>query len=125
MTTYHVTGNLYFLKANATQANTLYTNINTKATTTGAAFTNVRNFNKLTKTTLADGTVQIQFSTRYNAQTNRDVVVAYMTTAQIAQLNLAYCSYLEYHKCHHDEGVLTGIESPIITKWGACEAAVI
>jgi len=38
MVKYHVTGDLYILNASATQANTLFTQITTRANVTGAAF---------------------------------------------------------------------------------------
>lgn len=120
MTTYHVHGRLYIQSTYETFANTAYNAIVNKKEEGGAAYSDFRNFNIVTKEILEDATILITFSIRFNTIADRDIVSAAARNIE-SRFNLDYCSYVMVHKCHHDEGVVAGgIEDETIFKRGNC-----
>lgn len=124
MTCYHVSGSLYLKAANEKEAADIHTAVSVLAADTGKTgktFTNVRNFNVSKKDAIAkDGTQHLQISLRFKTQEELDKAVDQLLTDIKDRVNEEYYSTLEYHICHHDEGVGSmPPEKQTVMEWGS------
>jgi hypothetical protein len=113
MTCYRINGELNFLKSTSAA---LINTINTVITNAAAAGVNLPD-DYYTKTVLADGTTLFSFSVRFTTTGPRDSIHDQLI-AVISHLDLTKWSWVDIHRCYHDETPSRPCDTLVHREWG-------